>query len=84
MSGLKFWDQPFSLINCDWMVGMVADLDSAAGGATQKWRNCDVTTSGNVDCAVVSVENSLESSLCIQCHLARGDIPTLSEDSLLC
>ena len=34
MNGLKFRDQPCSLINCDWMVRKVADLDSAAGGAS--------------------------------------------------
>ena len=67
MNGLKFRDQPCSLINCDWMVRKVADLDSTAGGASE-WRNCDVTRSGNVAPWWSVFENSLESSLCIQSH----------------
>ena len=62
------------------MVRKVADLDSTAGGASE-WRNCDVTRSGNVAAAccrsLVSLKNSLESSLCmyiVHSHFIRGDI----------
>ena len=83
-NGLKFRDQPCSLMNCDWMVWEAADLDSA-GGASSAGDGATVTSPGPAMLRPHGQSEELSRKLFMHpSHFSRDDISVLAKDKMIC